>query len=612
MTTLSTAEETILQSDRVPIFLGTNRLFLKKGVQSSNRTVEIPNTDIEEQGNVELRGISIQSPRVSFTLEDLSVDMDMEQYLSSTYATIEANTFTGDANMISFRSNNTSGVVVYPVGATNKINSLVLVFASAAVRLGEGAKFIGSNNTLKYVTLVSAAKNVNFSVGKSVQIQKTASAVTTTIGTVSNVSGARVYFTGLTVLSAVTNSGFIFVSDGTNNITSASFLSGTPIVMKGIEVFAVGNKAVTTTPGAGKATVAQIGLVDTPANGIDTNSWKNSYIDAVMLYNDYNDNLVFSRYVQDAACTSVGFNFTAEGNATQSYDFTTGKSMDYRGYVLRKSIGATTTSAIQPLASMLVTSGEVIDPIANNTTFNGDATLSKKFLKLTTISPAGVKLVWEEVASAPTTTQYTVTGTTITFGASVSKGTRIEATFLCKAANVAVSPYKFSTADFDNTGTPDSVTGKYQPLVINTNDFTNRVDGIESSNFTVTYARDYFDSQGILNTRVRPASRGSLEGSLSTKEGFSKTMNTIVNGIVNTAFVSGVQMDVSKSANYTSTNTVPLAVRLYDPKDNATIVKTITIPAIQVTNMSNANSVGGDSTLSVNFKGKAGKATITR
>ena len=618
MTSLSTAQETILQSDRVPVFIGTNRLFLKKGVQSTNRTVEIPNTVLGEQGNSENRGIAIQAPRVSFTLEDLSVDMDMEQLLSEQYSSISSNAFTGASSngyrkLNSYRASG-SGIIAYIVGPTDKINNVIISFSSAAgIRVGEGGRLssiVGSN----VVKLLSSAKATNFSLGDSVLIQQDCKAsANTSLATISRISGNIVTIAGYSISGLSAAKTYMFVNDGTN-VAKGDFVSGVPAVMKGIEFFAHKRKP-TVTFTTGSAVIAEMGVTD--ISTIQSNDWRDSIVDVLMLYNDYSDALIYSRYVQDAGCTSVAFNYSADGNAVQSYNFTTGKSMDYAGYVLRRSgvVSAAGVTINLNQVKSYFRGSEAVDPVGNNTTFNDSATSGKNFLKLTTIDKVGVKKIWKEVASGTSSLnsdEYKLSGTTLTFGTSVTSASRIEATFLCKAANLySTNEYKFDTTAFSHTGTPDAVTGKYQPLTINSSNFDNRVDGVESSTFTVAFTRDYFNAQGVLSTRIKPASKGSIDGSFTTREGFSKTMRVITDGTYST-LTDGTQIDASKASVYTNSNTVPLRIRLYDPSDNTTIIKTITIDSIQVTNVTNGNSTGGDSTFNVNFMGKKGKLSVVR
>lgn len=612
MVTRSTADETILQSDRVPVYLGANSLYLKKGLQSTNRSIEIPNEVIKEQGNQKNRGISIQAPQITVSFEDLSVDLDMEQVLTQSWATI--GTQVGDKKF-------TNAFTKHAVGPTDEITGLVLSYVSGTVtRIGEGAPITTATSTV--LTLSSVTGASNFSVGDVVIVQVNSGQlnVAAVSATITKISGVFLTYTGYnaSLLSAV-GTKYVYVKDS-NFISSLDFRNGCPAKsVKGIEIFVNASKITGTGTGAKTYLCYWPVVAAGTAAEIDSNSMRNSEIDILMLYNDYSNNLIFSRYIQDAAVTSVGFNYTADGNATQTYDFQTGKSLDYAGYVNRRATIASANATSFKLSNLegIFVGSEAVDPIAPNTTLNEAGDRGKNFLKVQTLTTAGVKTGWTEVASGASslgTDEYKYANATgiITFGSTITASSRIEFTYLCDAAYVAASgAYKFDATAFSNTGTPDVVTGRYQPLTINNSDFANRIDGVESTSFTLGFARDYFNAQGILSQRVKPAQIGTVDGSFSTREGFSKVMTVLSSGSY-AALTNKQQMDAGKSANFTAVNNIPLRVRLYNPADNVTEVKTVKLDAIQVTNISNANSVGGDSTFEVSFMGVNGNLLFTR
>jgi len=611
MVTRSTADETILQSDRVPVYVGVNSLYLKKGLQSTNRTIDIPNEVIKEQGNQLNRGISTQAPQITVSFEDLSVDLDMEQVLTQSWATIGTQVSSGVFL--------TGNLTAHAVGPTDEITGLVISYLSGGyTRIGEGARVTTATSTM--LTLASAAGATNFAVGDTIIVQQNSGTVNITgvSGTITAISGVYLSYTGFNA-SGLTGLGqkYVYVKDN-YAILSSDFKAGIPAKsVKGIEIFCA-NNGVT-----GNVARTYLAYFPITAAGtvtdIDSNDMRNSEVDILMLYNDYSDNLIFSRYIQDAAVTSVGFNYTADGNATQTYDFQTGKSLDYAGYVNRRATIASASATVFVVSNLdgVFVGSEVVDPIMANTTLNEAGDRGKNFLKVTTLTTAGVKKTWTEVASGATTIatdeyKYVNATSVITFGETVTTGTRIEFTYLCDAAYVAdANAYKFDATAFDHTGTPDVVTGRYQPLTINNSDFDNRVDGVESTSFTLGFTRDYFMAQGILSQRVKPAQIGTVDGSFSTREGFSKVMTLITEGNY-TALANKQQMDAGKAATFTAANDIPLRVRLYDPADNITEVKTVESDAIQITNINNSNSVGDDSTFEVSFTGVTGSLKFSR
>lgn len=611
MVTRSTADETILQSDRVPVFIGVNSLKLKKGLQSTNRTIDIPNEVIKEQGNQINRGISTEAPQITVSFEDLSVDLDMEQLLTESWATIGTQVSSGSL---------TGNLTKHAVGPTDKITGVVLSYLSGGyTRIGAGVPVVTASASR--LTLSSANATTNFSIGDVVIVQQNSGQVNIAgvSATITSISGVYLLYTGFnasTLSAATVGAKYVYKKDN-YAILSTDFKAGVPAKsVKGIEIFCSQNGVLGST---NKVHLAYWPITASgTATDIDSNDMRNSEIDILMLYNDYSDKLIFSRYIQDAAVTSIGFNYTADGNATQTYDFQTGKSIDYAGYINRRATiasAAATSFLLTNLHGVFVGS-EAVDPIAPNTTLNEAGNRGKNFLKVQTLTTAGIRKNWTEVASGatPSTDEYKyVNGTSIiTFGASITASSRIEFTYLCDAAYVSASnAYQFDTTAFNHIGTPDAITGKYQPLTINNSDFDNRIDGVESTSFSLGFTRDYFNAQGILAQRVKPAQSGEVDGSFTTREGFSKVMTVITSGNY-AALTNKQQMDAGKAATYTSANDIPLRVRLYNPADNTTEIKTIEVDAIQVTNIGNSNSVGDDSTFEISFLGTKGNLKFSR
>ena len=637
MVTLSTVEN-VLQSDKVPVFMGTNRLYLKKGLQSTSRDVSIPADVVREQGNRLNRGTSIKPAQVKVSMEDLSVDMDIEQMFSETFTTLKANLVTvasaGSSGLVTSTAGRGSGIMIKVVGPTDNINCLVLAYysgtASGTISVGEGAPVKTVVNSSKIT--ISATFINNFAVGDTVLFVGNKKANNLVTSTISGISGTQIQLTVGTVTASsytAANSGFIMIYDN-NPINSKKWVDGRPNTsVKGIEVFNYNKKVPWKGVLGGKSIVSYqllSAVGTTTANTIDSDSWRGTNVDILMLYNDIAGNLLFTRYIQDAAPTTISYSFTGDGNATQKYDFTSSKSLDFVGYVVRKATvlasAATnpiTTVDLDAVTSCLFTGSENPIAIIKNTTLN-TTNFNKYFLKLTTTTSAGVRVIWNEVSGVLSEGQFNYDNSTkiVTFknGTTISapgKGNRIEVTYLCAATNVDTgSVYKCDSTAFSHTGAPDVVTGGYQPLTINTNNFTNRVDGVESSTLTVNLSRAYYPAQGIITPVIKPAMLGTIDGSFTTKEGYCRTMNAITSGVGYSYLTANTQFDATKSAVYTNKKTIPIRIRLFDPANNSTVVKTICADAIQITDINNTNSVGGDSGFDVKFTSKNGRILIDR
>lgn len=634
MVSLSTVTNA-LQSDRVPVFMGVNRLYLKKGIQSSERNLDIPSDVVKEQGNRLNRGTWINSANVTLSLTDLTVDMDIEQMLAedwtTTVGTITHVKTAGASGLWSQSAKVSGGITIFVAGPTDNINSLVISYhsgASGCIRVGEGAKVVST--VASSVITVSAARVTNFSVGDTVLMQKNNKAVNKTTASITKISGTAITLATTFTASGYATSGFIFVNDS-YPISSAKWYKGVPNTsVRGVEVYCYASTTVAIVSAAGKAAVGYILLSatgSTLATRVDSDGFRDIELDTLMLYNDANGDLLFTRYIQDAGITSLTYNGTADGMAQQNYEFLATRGIDFAGYVLRKSFivdtGLLAGNAIDldKLSGVVFLGSEVPVAITQSTSLNMN-TYDQYFLKVTSMSPTGTKVTWTCVSGTPANKQYAYNASTktITFGSGTTAapvaGQRIELTYLCAAANVhADDVYKYDATAFDHQGQPDAVTGQYQPVTINNSNFTNRIDGLESCTMTVTFSREVQPSQGIIAPKVKTSMVGTVTGSFRTREGYIKTMNVIYQSGATGGFTdiaANTQMDINKSAKYTRDNSIPIRMRFYDPYDNTTIVKTCQIPAIQVTSIRNSNSVGDDSMFEVNFSGKDGAIYFDR
>lgn len=629
MVTLSTAQEQILKSDRIPVFIGANNFVLKKGLQSTSKNKEIPNEVLDEQGNVIHRSITTNSPQISMSFEDLNVDLDMEQILSNEFATI------GDfySGVFTKFAGATSGLIINSLSPTDKITKVVMSYVSGIgtngyFKTGVGAPVVKvSSNT---VSAVDSGDIINFRIGDSILLQEnggTLNVSTSNVGIITNISGSQLVL-DTNVLSGVTPSGTLYamINDTTFPNATDFRANGIPNTStKGIEVFNFG----TTIAGGSTSTALVDSVSIVPAGTVeklDSNDWRGNVIDALLLYNDYNNDLIYSEYIQDLGNTGATYNGVSEGNATTSFEFNTGKSMIFVGYINRRAtintVSGTSIDLSATKSGNILKNSEVPIAIETNGTFNDDA-YAHYFLKVVTISPDGKRTVWSESDPDGTGTiglgkaeyRYTTSTTTVHFGSAIPKGSRVEFTYLCDASLVAdADAYKFDEDAFDrNERTPATVTGKYQPIFITTSniDSATRTDGIESSTISLSLNRDFYNAQGIASQKVKPGDIGTVEGSFNSWEGYANTINLMNTGNYS-ALTANQQIDAYKSAVYTSNNTVPLLYRLYDPKDNTTILKNVEVDGIQATSEDNSVSVGDDATRSYNYVGKTGRILFSR
>ena len=614
MVNFTSAEENIIQSDRVPVFLGTNRLYLKQGVQSTDSTIDIPNEILQEQGNENNRGVAIQSPNISFSLSELVVDIDIDQMVTSNYATVGASE--GNSTL-------SAGAVIFSQGQSDKLNRVVVSMVSGGNTLiGEGA--IVASATGQVITLATEGDNINLAVGMTVILQEEGSLVNSTVSAtnvISILSGTKVTLTG--TLPTLPYSGAVYIfryySDPVE--TSANVVTnGYPLTtVKGIEVF------FPTTIDHTDATVHLMSFALTYAGSAEFSyqGAKSTNIDALMVVNDNDDNLIGMRYFQDLGLTTGAYNASSDGNMTRTLDANTGKSLFYNGYVNRRSM-VRHTELVSATALSLATANPIFKggtednkTIPTNTTFN-ENDFVKQLLKVVTINSSGTRKVWKEVnptttPSSMTSRQYLLSTTNIYFGETLSAETRIEITYLLSDLSTLATAdeYNYDANAFEHPHQPNDVDGRYVPVTINTSNFDNRIDGIESTDFSIALNRDYYNNQGFTSARVKPANTAEITGSINVRAGFNQIIKVLNEGS-NSDIAEGDLYDASTAANYTNNNNIPMYIRLYDPEDNATVLATYRLPGIQITNQSDSVSVGSDNTQSYSFTEKSGLIYVSR
>lgn len=213
--------------------------------------------------------------------------------------------------------------------------------------------------------------------------------------------------------------------------------------------------------------------------------------------------------------------------------------------------------------------------------------------KLLSVILDGVYLT--EVAATPGTTEYSVSGTTVTTGASRSDQ------FIAVYQSADTTGTWLSTAD---TQMPASVKGKDVKVVIGANDIS-RVQSITiNGNLRPEPVKEMGSRTTIGYQRQNP----TVEGSITVLDTDTELIGLLVTGDINTA-----DTEFTSVESACTLSGVSLEVKLIDPCDTTapyTVLKTVYIPSITIVGDSYASNVNGNATQTFNFKSATGSLVV--
>lgn len=191
---------------------------------------------------------------------------------------------------------------------------------------------------------------------------------------------------------------------------------------------------------------------------------------------------------------------------------------------------------------------------------------------------------------------YTALTDSITFGTAPANNAKIDVTYPC----LTVLSYPQSVHEGEDIY-PGGIKGKNIPVLIN----AGKIDRVQSVNITVSFPTIDILEMGNVNKVATEVDIPEVTGDISVldRDGdiFAKMCNKA--GLNATYPVLGVS----------DLGSVELEIKLLDPSDNSTILKTIYLPAVEIVGEGHTSRVGENLTQTFNFKLTANtKATIYR
>jgi hypothetical protein len=197
-----------------------------------------------------------------------------------------------------------------------------------------------------------------------------------------------------------------------------------------------------------------------------------------------------------------------------------------------------------------------------------------------------------ETASAPTTGQYRIVGTTLT-----TYDTRTSQLLAVYHATDKTATW----VDVADTTMPASVRGKNIPIKINAISIP-RVQSVSiTGNLNVQPVREMGNLAIVGYQKQVP----DVTGTLTVLDTDTELVNVLMNGTLTTSGTAEWQ-----PGEGCTTSGFPLDVLIYDPCSPLTILKTVTIPQVIITSDAYSVNVNGNAGLTFNFKSNTAQCIV--
>lgn len=309
------------------------------------------------------------------------------------------------------------------------------------------------------------------------------------------------------------------------------------------------------------------GNIPYPAGGVSITALKD--IDVVGQVRDADvSDMVKSFHGKKLRINGFNFSYSATGEATEEYTAIGSEKRWFRNDVI---VDKSTT----PGTSVTLTQTPIVLK-------NGNKALS--------VIVDGA--YFDEVASAPSTGQYSISGTTVTLG-----------TALASQAIVVyhASPAGNNYAYLRDTSIPAAVRGKNIPVSIG----VNSISRVQSVTMRGEFPNSPVKEMGNVNIVGYSTQVPKVTGDISVLDTDLDLVSLFANGNLasNTA-------DTEFPDSAFTASGLSLTIKILDPKDNTTVLKTVFVPEIVITSEGHSTSVGGDATQTFGWKSGTGNLFI--
>ena len=305
-----------------------------------------------------------------------------------------------------------------------------------------------------------------------------------------------------------------------------------------------------------------------PAGGVDISNL--GEIDAILFIKDPSINdYVKTAHAKRLQIRDFTFNYSVDGEASEDYTAVGSEKRWFSNDIaVEVKTAAFTTLAQAPVALK-----------------NGNKLLSLK-------SETGYL---DEVPSAPAAGQFSVSGTTITYGSGSTPATRLLVVYQV----VTATP---SWADVSDPLMPAGIRGKDTPILIAANSIP-RVQSVSiNGSLNVQPVRE-MGNKNILGYQKQVP---DVTGSITVTDTDVELMSLLQYGVL----ASGTEYDPGSGC---VTSGVSLEIRLLDPCDDTlpyTVLKTVYLDNIIVTGDSYSSTVNQNTTVTYNFKSQTAHCVV--
>jgi len=295
-----------------------------------------------------------------------------------------------------------------------------------------------------------------------------------------------------------------------------------------------------------------------PAEGVNIDQL--SEIDVILFVKDAEvADYVKSAHAQRLQVSDFSYSFNVTGESTESYTATgSAKRWFKNDVIVDKFTTGTTSFNLTETPIQLLNGNDCLSVI-----------LDGEYL--------------EEVASAPETGEYSVSGTTLTTG-----DTRTAQVLAVYHA----APAGTNWSDITDATIPAAIRGQHAKIVIVAEDVP-RVQSVTlNGNLNVQPVQEMGNPNIVGYQRQVP----SVDGTITVLDTDNELIALLTTGEINPSGVTEFQVEASCTASG-----VPLEIRMYDPCDDTSVVKTLKVPQVKLTGDSHTINVNENAQAVFNF-----------
>lgn len=304
-----------------------------------------------------------------------------------------------------------------------------------------------------------------------------------------------------------------------------------------------------------------------PATGVDISNL--GEIDAIIYIKDEDvSNFVKTAHARRLQIRDFTFNYSVDGESTEEYTAIGSERRWFKNYVQVDRFTSGTTSFTLTQTPVQLKNGNYALSVI----------LDGKYLK--------------EVSTTPGTGEYRISGTTLTTG-----DTRTAQVIAVYQVALASAP---SWSDVNDPLIPAAIRGKDVELKIGVNSIE-RVQSVTiNGTLNVQPVREMHNRNIVGYQRQVP----TLEGTVTVLDTDTELIDLLVTG---STFSGDTEFSLGESC---ATSGLALEIKLYDPCDTSTVLKTVYVPNFRVVGDSYTSNVNENATQTFNWQSETAECIV--